>query len=146
MINMSGKEKIFSDQLNELIRDFSKKKKRFYNGNIRLSWAIAIVNACVSFFLGLSFIDSIEIATKIVALFLSSVLLILNTAYSFLNYKNAYIQRTKTLIQLLSLRRQFQLKENNLSEKDVEEFSDKLEKIMQEDLDLWEESQPKEEK
>ena len=143
---MCTKKKIFSDQLNGLIKDFSKKKKRYYDGNIKLSWTIAIVTACVSFFLGLSFIDRIETATKIAALFLSSVLLILNTAYSFLNYKNAYIQRTRTLVQLLSLRRQFQLKENNLSEEDVEAFSDRLEKIMQEDLDLWEEKQPKEDK
>lgn len=140
---MDEKRKIFSSQLNGLITDFSTKKKRYYSRNLRLLWTIAIVNACVSFSLGLSFIDSIETPTKIVSLLLSSVLLVLNSAYNFLNYKNAYMQRTRTLISLLSLRREYELLENDLSEGKIEEFSAKLNKIMREDLDLWEETQPK---
>ena len=57
--------------------------------------------------LGISFIDKIAIQFKVIALVFSCALMILNGAMSFLNYKNMYEQRTKTLVRLLSLRREY---------------------------------------
>lgn len=79
---------LFEKELNKLIEDFSRKKKDYFSKYIKLSWSIVVVNACVSFSLGISFIEKIAIQFKIIALFFSSVLLILNGAMSFLNYKN----------------------------------------------------------
>lgn len=142
---LQQKKNLFEKELNKLIEDFSQKKKEYFSKYIRLSWAIVIVNACVSFSLGISFIEKIAIQFKITALFFSSVLLILNGAMSFLNYKNMYEQRTKTLIHLLSLRREFRLAVGNeMRKEDLQALYKKLEVIMQDDLSQWLDNIPKE--
>lgn len=136
---------LFEQELNKLIDDFSRKKKDYFSKHIKLSWAIVIMNACVSFSLGISFIEKIAIHFKVIALFFSSVLLILNGAMSFLNYKNMYEQRTKTLIRLLSLRREYRIViGNEMSKEDLNELYKKLEVIMQDDLSQWLDNIPRE--
>ena len=130
--------------INKLITDFSCKKEKYYTDYIKLSWAIAISSACVSFFLGISFVDGLTIPFRVLALLFSSVLLVLNGAMGFLNYKNLYEQRTKTLVRLLSLRRELRLvKCGELTYDLLKEIYDKLENIMQEDLSEWIENVPK---
>ncbi len=139
------KKDLFEKELNKLIEDFSQKKKDYYSKYIKLSWTIVIVNACVSFSLGISFIEKIAIQFKVIALIFSSVLLILNGAMNFLNYKNMYEQRTKTLVRLLSLRREYRiLIGNEMRKEDLQELYRKLEAIMQDDLSQWLDDIPKE--
>lgn len=139
------KKDLFEKELNKLIEDFSQKKKYYFSKYIKLSWAIVIVNACVSFSLGISFIEKIAIQFKVIALLFSSILLILNGAINFLNYKNMYEQRTKTLVRLLSLRREYRiLIGNEMRKEDLEELYKKLETIMQDDLSQWLDNIPKE--
>lgn len=128
----------FEKELNKLIEDFKKKRKKYYVGYIRLCWAMVIVNAGISFSLGISFVEEIALQFKVVALALSSVLLIFNGAATFLNYKKLYEQRTKTLINLLTLRREyiFKVQHSNL-ESDLDEICNKLQNTLEEDLDLW---------
>lgn len=136
---------LFEKELNKLIEDFSRKKKDYFSKYIKLSWSIVVVNACVSFSLGISFIEKIAIQFKIIALFFSSVLLILNGAMSFLNYKNMYEQRTKTLVRLLSLRREYRLLiGSEMGKENLQELYKKLEAIMQDDLSQWMDNIPKE--
>lgn len=136
---------LFEKELNKLIEDFSRKKKDYFSKYIKLSWSIVVVNACVSFSLGISFIEKIAIQFKIIALFFSSVLLILNGAMSFLNYKNMYEQRTKTLVRLLSLRREYRLLiGSEMGKENLQELYKKLEAIMQDDLSQWIDNIPKE--
>lgn len=140
------KKDLFEKELNKLIEDFSKKKKDYFLKHIKLSWASVIVNACVSFSLGISFIEKVAIPFKVIALFFSSVLLIINGAMSFLNYKNMYEQRTKTLVRLLSLRREYKiLIGDEMKKEDLQELYSKLDAIMQDDLSQWIENVPKEE-
>lgn len=142
---LQRKKEIFEKELNKLIEDFSQKKKDYFSKYIKLSWVIVIMNACISFSLGISFIEEIAICFKVIALFFSSVLLILNGAMSFLNYKNMYEQRTKTLIRLLSLRREYRIVTGNeMSKEDLHELYKKLEVIMQDDLSQWLDDIPKE--
>lgn len=142
---LKNKKDLFEKELNKLIEDFSRKKKNYFTKYIKLSWAIVIVNACVSFSLGISFIEKIAIQFKVIALLFSSVLLILNGAMSFLNYKNMYEQRTKTLVRLLSLRREYRiLIGNEMNKEDLQELYRKLEVIMQDDLSQWLDNIPKE--
>lgn len=147
MVNNSLEKKkaLFEKELENLIEGFSKKKKIYYTKYIRLCWASAIVNAGISFSVGISFINEIALQFKIVSLLLSSALLIVNGAMSFLNYKNLYEQRTRTLVNLLELKREYRFKvqydESNLA---FDEISNKLQFIMQEDLDTWITNFPKE--
>lgn len=65
---------------------------------------------------------------------------------SFLNYKNMYEQRTKTLVRLLSLRREYKiLIGDEMKKEDLQELYSKLDAIMQDDLSQWIENVPKEE-
>lgn len=139
------KKDLFEKELNKLIEDFSQKKKDYFLKYIKLSWAIVIMNACVSFSLGISFIEKIAIQFKVIALLFSSILLILNGAMGFLNYKNMYEQRTKTLVRLLSLRREYRiLMGSEIRKEDLQKLYKKLEVIMQDDLFQWLDNIPKE--
>lgn len=72
--------------------------------------------------------------------------MIINGAMSFLNYKNMYEQRTKTLVRLLSLRREYKiLIGDEMKKEDLQELYSKLDAIMQDDLSQWIENVPKEE-
>ena len=103
-----------------------------------MCWATVIVNAGVSFSLGISFVETVALQFKIIALVLSSILLIFNGAAAFLNYKKLYEQRTKTLINLLTLKREFIFKvQYSDLESDLDEICSKLQNILEEDLDLW---------
>lgn len=135
-------KKKFENQLNDLIYDFRKKKKKYYDRYFTLSFSIAIISAGIAFCLGISFIEGVEKLFKVISLVLSAILSVLTASMSFLNYKSKYIQRTKTLVRLLSLKRQYQLHSPNMTDDLLYEFSDKLETIMQEDLDNWEETIP----
>lgn len=138
------KKELYEKELNKLINDFSAKKKDYFSKYIKLCWAIVIANACVSFSLGISFIEKIAVQFKVIALFFSSVLLVLNGAMSFLNYKNMYEQRTKTLVRLLALRREYMLLVgNDVTEENIVKMYEKLENIMQDDLSQWIENIPK---
>lgn len=129
---------VFEKELNKLIEDFKKKRKKYYAGHIRLCWAMVIVNAGISFSLGISFVEEVAIQFKVVALVLSSVLLIFNGASSFLNYKKLYEQRTKTLINLLILKREYIFRvQYSDSESDLDDICGKLQNILEEDMDLW---------
>lgn len=146
-IPLQEKKDLFEKELNKLISSFSNKKKDYYSKYIKLSWAVVIVNACVSFSLGISFIEKIAVQLKIIALIFNSILLVLNGAMGFLNYKNMYEQRTKTLVRLLSLRREYKiLLENEVEKADLQRLYNKLEDIMQDDLSQWLDNIPKEEK
>lgn len=141
--DLQKKKDLFEQEVNKLIEDFSRKKKEYFTKYKKLCWAIVISNACVSFSLGISFIEKIAIQFKVIALFFSSVLLILNGAMGFLNYKNTYEQRTKTLVRLLALRREYRLiMGNDVTEDNLKRLSDKLEIIMQDDLTQWIENMP----
>lgn len=129
---------VFEKELNKLIEDFKKKRKKYYVGYIRLCWAMVIVNAGISFSLGISFVEEVALQFKVIALVLSSILLIFNGASTFLNYKKLYEQRTKTLINLLALKREYILKvQYSDSESDLDEICGKLQNALEEDLDLW---------
>lgn len=136
---------IFEKELNKLIVDFKKKRKKYYVGYISLCWVTVIVNAGISFSLGISFVEEVALEFKIVALVLSSVLLIFNGATTFLNYKKLYEQRTKTLINLLMLRREYIFKvQHSDSESDLDDICDKLKNALEEDIELWIENCSKE--
>lgn len=139
------KKELFEKELNKLIEDFSQKKKEYFSKYVKLSWAIVIMNSCVSFFLGISFVEKMAIYFKVIALFFSSFLMVLNGAMSFLNYKNMYEQRTKTLVQLLSLRREYRILVGEwMTKEDIKKLYKKLEIIMQDDLSQWSDNIPKE--
>lgn len=141
---MKQKMDLYEKELDKLISDFSAKKKTYFAKYIKLSWSIAVVNACVSFSLGISFIEKVAVQFKVVALFFSSVLLVLNGAMGFLNYKNMYEQRTKTLVRLLALRRETRLSVvQEMTEDDLKKLCSKLETIMQDDLSQWLDNIPK---
>lgn len=143
--DLKTKQELYERELNKLINDFSVKKKDYFSRYIKLCWAIVIANACVSFSLGISFIEKIAIQFKVVALVFSSILLMLNGAMGFLNYKNMYEQRTKTLVRLLALRREYMLfVRNDVTEEKIVNMYEKLENIMQDDLSQWIENIPKE--
>lgn len=138
------KKELYEKELDKLIDDFSTKKKEYFSKHIKLCWAVVIANACVSFSLGISFVEKIAVQFKVIALFFSSILLVLNGAMAFLNYKNMYEQRTKTLVRLLALRREYRLfVENDVTEEKIIKMYDKLENIMQDDLSQWIENIPK---
>lgn len=135
---LKARKLVFEKELDKLIEDFKKKRKKYYKGYIRLCWATVIVNAGVSFSLGISFVETVALQFKIIALVLSSILLIFNGATTFLNYKKLYEQRTKTLINLLTMKREFIFKvQYSDSESDLDEICSKLQNILEEDLDLW---------
>lgn len=138
-------KEIFEKELDKLIDDFSNKRKIYHKKYINLCWITVIINAALSFSVGISFIEEITLLFKIVALVLSSALLVVNGAMSFLNYKNLYEQRTRTLVELLALRREykFSVKFSDIR-KDFEIINSKLQIIMQEDLAVWLENIPKE--
>lgn len=57
-----------------------------------------------------------------------------------------YEQRTKTLVRLLSLRREYKiLIGDEMKKEDLQELYSKLDAIMQDDLSQWIENVPKEE-
>lgn len=144
---LQKKKDLFERELNKLIEDFSQKKKDYFVKHLKLSWASVIVNACISFSLGISFIEKSEVFFKIIALVFSSGLLIINGAMGFLNYKNMYEQRTKTLVHLLSLKRECNILINDdMTEENLQKLYNKLEIIMEEDLTQWIQNIPKEEK
>ena len=91
----------------------------------------------------MSFLDNIAVYSKIFALIFSSALLVLNGAYNVLNYKNAHIQRTHTLVRLMSLRRKFIIHEANMSIEELEFYLEQLESIMRDDIALWHDNLPK---
>lgn len=135
---LTKRKKLFEKELNKLIEDFKKKRKKYYVGYIRLCWATVIVNAGISFSLGISFVEEVALQFKVIALILSSVLLIFNGAATFLNYKKLYEQRTETLINLLTLKREYTLKvQYSDSESDLDDLCSKLQNTLEEDLDLW---------
>lgn len=139
------KKAVFEKELNKLIEDFKKKRKKYYEGYIRLCWAMVIVNAGISFSLGVSFVEEVALHFKVIALLLSSVLLVINGAATFFNYKKLYEQRTKTLINLLTLKREYKFKiQYSDSESDFDAVCGKLQNILEEDLDLWIDSFAKE--
>jgi|GEM_PF-3082060 len=126
-LDLQKKKELFEKEVNKLIGDFSRKKKEYFAKYKKLCWAIVIANAGVSFSLGISFIEKFAIQFKVIALFFSSILLILNGAMGFLNYKNAYEQRTKTLVRLLALRRESKLIiDNELTEDNLKKLIDKF--------------------
>ena len=99
---------------------------------------MVIVNAGISFSLGISFVEEVALHFRVITLILSSVLLIFNGAATFLNYKKLYEQRTKTLISLLTLKREYIFKiQYSDSESDFDDICGKLQNILEEDLDLW---------
>ena len=135
---LTKRKKLFEKELNKLIEDFKKKRKKYYVGYIRLCWVTVIVNAGISFSLGISFVEEVALQFKVIALILSSVLLIFNGAATFLNYKKLYEQRTKTLINLLALKREYTHKvQYSDSESDLDDICGKLQNTLEEDLDLW---------
>lgn len=138
----SSIQETFEQQLNDLIKDFKAKKKKYYTSFKNISLSIAIVSAAIAFCLGISFVEQVAVPFKIIALILSSILSVLSSAITFLNYKNEYVQRTKTLVQLLSLRRQYHLHRDNITKEEILGFSNKLENIMLEDLNHWAETLP----
>lgn len=143
--NLELRKELFEKEIDKLIDDFSKKKKHYYKNYMKLCWFNVVVNAGISFSVGVSFIESVELQFKVVALVLSSVLLIINGAMNFLNYKNLYEQRTRTLVNLLSLKREYKLMVRyNETESDFNDLCNKLQTIMQDDLGLWLENIPKE--
>lgn len=135
----------FEKELDKLIDDFSNKRNMYHRKHNQLCWVNVVLNAALSFSVGISFIEEIALLFKVVALVLSSVLFVINGAMSFLNYKNMYEQRTKTLVELYALRREyrFSVKYSDIR-KDFETVKDKLQSIMQEDLTEWIENVPKE--
>lgn len=142
--DLKSKKEIFEAELNKLIRDFSAKRNHYLSRHIHFSWAIVVINALISFSLGLSFIEELETHFKVISLFFSSVLIVLNGAAGFLNYKNMYGQRTRTLVRLLALRREYQLFVKERSEEGAfKELYEKFETIMQDDLSQWLENLPK---
>lgn len=135
-------QETFEQQLNGLIKDFKEKKNKYYTSFKIISLSVAIVSAGIAFCLGISFVEKFAVPFKIIALILSSILSVLSSATTFLNYKNEYVQRTKTLVQLLSLRRQYQLHGDNITKEEILGFSNRLESIMLEDLNHWAETLP----
>lgn len=135
----------FEKELDKLIDDFSNKRNMYRRKHNQLCWVNVVLNAALSFSVGISFIEEIALLFKVVALVLSSVLFVINGAMSFLNYKNMYEQRTKTLVELYALRREyrFSVKYSDIRN-DFETVKDKLQSIMQEDLTEWIENVPKE--
>lgn len=99
---------------------------------IRFGWAVVLVNALISFSLGLSFVEDLEIPFKVTSLFFSSVLIVLNGA---VGYKHIYGQRTRTLVRLLAIRREYRLLVKGNSEEDA--FKEIFETIMQDNLSQW---------
>lgn len=135
---VTERKKLFEKELNKLINDFKQKRKKYYVGYIRLCWATVIVNAGISFSLGISFVDEVALPFKVISLILSSILLVFNGATTFLNYKNLYEQRTKTLINLLALKREYMIKvQYSDSECDLDDIYGKLQIALEEDLNLW---------
>lgn len=132
------KKEVFEKELDKLIEDFTKKRKIYHKNYIKLCWAIAIINAGLSFSVGISFIEEVALQFRVITLLLSSVLLIFNGAMGFLNYKNLYEQRTKTLINLHLLKREykFMVQYSDL-ESDLNNLYIKLQNLMQDDLNLW---------
>lgn len=142
---LEKRKEIFQKELEKLIEDFSVKRKKYYANLLKFSWVIVILNAGISFSVGISFIDEIALEFKIVSLLLSSILLIFNGAMGFLNYRKLYEQRTRTLVKLLDLKREYCFKVQ-YSESDLifDEICSKLQAIMLEDLDTWNMNFPKE--
>lgn len=139
------KKELFERELDKLIEDFSIKRKRYHTNYIRLCWIIVSLNACISFSIGISFVEKVALQFKVIALILSSVLLIFNGAMSFLNYRNLYAQRTKTLINLLALKREYKFRvQYSDLETDFDVVYNKLQIVMKEDFDLWLENIPNE--
>lgn len=143
--NLELRKELMEKELNKLINDFSGKRKKYRTKYMILCWITVVVNAGISFSVGISFIEEVALQFQVIALLLSSVLVILNGAMSFLNYKNLYEQRTKTYINLLSLRREFKFRlQYSGSESDLTDTYNELQKIMENDLELWIENNPKE--
>lgn len=142
--DLKSKKEIFEAELNKLIKDFSVKRNHYLSRYIHFSWAIVVVNALISFSLGLSFVEKLETQFKVISLFFSSVLIVLNGAVGFLNYKNMYGQRTRTLVRLLALRREYRLfVKERPEEATFKELYKRFETIMQDDLSQWLENLPK---
>lgn len=142
---LKNKKEIFEKELNKLIEDFSKKRKMYHKNYLRLCWAMVIVNAGLSFSVGISFVEKVALQFKVIALVLSSVLLIINGAMSFLNYKNLYEQRTRTLVNLYYLKREYKFRvQFSDLESDMDSIYIKLQNLMQDDLNLWLENTLKE--
>ncbi len=135
---LEKRKEIFEKQLSDLIFSFKVKRKRYYSQHIRLCWTIVFFNACLSFSLGISFVEKVAVQFKVLALLLSSVLLVFNAASSFLNYKKKYEQRTLTLIRLMALRREYEFKVKSAGTLDeLDNLFNQLQFLMQEDLDTW---------
>lgn len=135
----------FEKELGKLIDDFSNKRNKYRHKHNQLCWVNVALNATLSFSVGISFIEEIALLFKVIALLLSSALLVVNGAMNFLNYKNMYEQRTKTLVELYALRREyrFSVKYSDIR-KDFETIKNKLQSIMREDLEEWIGNVPKE--
>lgn len=141
---LENQKRLFESELDKLIGDFSVKRNRYLSRYIHFSWAIVLVNALISFALGLSFVEELEVPFKVISLFFSSVLIVLNGAAGFLNYKNMYGQRTRTLVRLLALRREYRLLVKESLEGDtLKALYGKFESIMEDDLSQWLENLPK---
>lgn len=142
---LKNKKELFEKELNKLIEDFSKKRKIYHRNYIRLCWAMVIVNAGLSFSVGISFVEEVALQFKVITLILSSILLIINGAMSFFNYKNLYEQRTRTLVNLHNLKREYKfIVQYSDLESDLNNVFIKLQNLMQDDLDLWFENIQKE--
>lgn len=130
------KLKLLENEIQDLINDFSKKRKEYEKIKNRLQFATICIGAETSLVLGLSFISEISDICKILGVILSTVTTIITGYLHIHNFEQKCRQRTVTYLKLLELKRDLKF-EDNLSADEFNIYKKRLSIIMNEDSELY---------
>lgn len=137
------KYEILYKEIQSLIKDFTKKKNEYARNYKIIKFIILFFTSLSTLAMGLTFIDSISLAAKIVAIVLSTLSTIAIGWDKTIDYKKLWQQRTDTLVQLCQLKRIYKaqilpyVSEQNPMDKETDKLFAKLKSIMTNDLDKW---------
>lgn len=130
------KVKLLEKEVQDLINDFSKKRKKYEKMKNRLQFATICVGAGTSLVLGLSFISEISDICKILGFILSAITTIVTGYLHIHNFEQKCRQRTITYLKLLELKRDLKF-EDDLSVDEFNIYKKRLSTIMNEDSELY---------
>lgn len=134
-----------SNKINKLVNDFQEAKKKYHNIYLSIRVVTILFSCASTIFISLTFIEEYETLFKILSVIASGIAGAVISTNKIVDYRGKSIQRTRTLVRLLKLKRavKFQLNvEADLKIKDemYYELVTELDQILLDDYTNWEDT------
>lgn len=134
-----------SSKINKLVNDFQEAKKKYHRIYFTLRIMTIIFSCLSTIFISLTFVKECEMLFKILSVITSGIASAVISTNKIVDYRGKSLQRTRTLIRLLKLKRavKFRLNvEEELKKKDemYYELVTELDQILLDDYTNWEDT------